>query len=40
MRKTTFHKADWFTALVVVVLFLFSGSTGVIQSLERKAYDW
>ncbi len=40
MRKTSFHKSDWFTALVVALVFLFSGNTGVVQSLERKAYDW
>jgi len=40
MRKTSFWKADWFTALVVVLVFLFSASTDLIQSLERKAYDW
>ncbi|MBU0688001.1 MAG: CHASE2 domain-containing protein [Gammaproteobacteria bacterium] len=40
MRKTSFWKADWFTALVVVFVFLFSANTDLIQSLERKAYDW
>ncbi|MDD2700165.1 MAG: serine/threonine-protein kinase [Sideroxydans sp.] len=40
MRKTSFWKTDWFTALVVVMVFLFSANTDLIQSLERKAYDW
>jgi serine/threonine-protein kinase len=40
MRKTSFWKTDWFTALVVVLVFLFSANTDLIQSLERKAYDW
>lgn len=39
MRKA-FWKADWFTALLVALLFLFSASSDPIQSLERKAYDW
>lgn len=40
MRKTSFWKTDWFTAMVVVLVFLFSANTDLIQSLERKAYDW
>jgi len=40
MRKTSFFKADWFTGLLVALLFLFSANTDLIQSLERKAYDW
>ncbi|MBU3904385.1 MAG: CHASE2 domain-containing protein [Gammaproteobacteria bacterium] len=40
MRKTSFWKTDWFTALVVALVFLFSANTDLIQSLERKAYDW
>ena len=39
MRKA-FWKADWFTALLVALLFLFSANSDLIQSLERKAYDW
>ncbi len=39
MRKT-FWKADWFTALLVALLFLFAANSDLIQSLERKAYDW
>ncbi len=39
MRKT-FWKADWFTALLVALLFLFIAPSDLIQSLERKAYDW
>ena len=40
MRKTSFYKTDWFTGLLVALLFLFSANTDLIQSLERKAYDW
>src|SRR5512146_2499257 len=39
MRKA-FWKADWFTALLVALLFLFGANSDPIQSLERKAYDW
>ena len=40
MRKNAFWKADWFTALAVALVFLFASHTDLIQSLERKAYDW
>ena len=40
MKKISFFKADWFTGVLVALVFLFSASTDVIQSLERKAYDW
>ena len=40
MRKTSFLKADWFSGLLVALLFLFSAHTDLIQSMERKAYDW
>ncbi len=39
MRKT-FLKSDWFTALLIALVFLFGANSDVIQSLERKAYDW
>ncbi len=39
MRRV-FWKADWFTALLVALLFLLSANSDLIQSLERKAYDW
>jgi serine/threonine-protein kinase len=39
MRKT-FWKTDWFTGLVVALVFLLISGTDLIQSLERKAYDW
>jgi serine/threonine-protein kinase len=39
MRKA-FWKADWFTALLVVLFFLFGANSDLLQSLERKAYDW
>jgi len=37
--KSRFWKSDWFLGLVVVVLMLFAGSSDLLQSLERKAYD-
>ena len=40
MKKTSFWKADWFFAAVLAVVFLFGANTDLIQSLERKAYDW
>ena len=39
MKKANFWKADWFIGLMVVLVFLFGGSSGLLQSLERKAYD-
>lgn len=40
MKKASFWKADWFTGLLVALVFLFSANSDLIQSLERKAYDW
>jgi len=40
MKKTSFWKADWFFAAVLAVVFFFGANTDLIQSLERKAYDW
>ncbi len=34
-----FWKSDWFIGLAVVLVFLFSANTGLMQSLENKAYD-
>ena len=34
-----FWKADWFVGLLVVVVFLFSAKSDLMQGLERKAYD-
>jgi len=39
MTKNKFWKADWFVGLLVVLLFLFSAKSDLMQSLERKAYD-
>ena len=39
MKTRLFWKADWFVGLLVVLLFLFSASSDLMQSLERKAYD-
>ncbi|HCA27241.1 MAG TPA: serine/threonine protein kinase [Betaproteobacteria bacterium] len=37
--KAAFWTTDGFTALLVTILFLAAGSAGVMQGLERKAYD-
>ena len=38
--KSGFWRSDWFLgALVVVVVLLFSRLSGLVPSLERKAYD-
>ncbi len=39
MKKMMFWKADWLVGLLVVLLFLFSANSDLMQSLERKAYD-
>lgn len=39
MKKMLFWKADWFAGLLVVVVFLFFARSGLMQSLENKAYD-
>ena len=39
MKNKLFWKADWFVGLLVTLLFLFSASSDLMQSLERKAYD-
>jgi serine/threonine-protein kinase len=39
IKKVTFLKADWFVGLLVVLAFLFSANSDLMQSLERKAYD-
>jgi len=38
--KKAFWKTDWFTGVLVALVFLFSANSDLIQSLERKAYDW
>ena len=37
--KSIFWKTDWFLGSVVALLMLFAGSSDLLQSLERKAYD-
>ncbi|MDD5179872.1 MAG: serine/threonine-protein kinase [Gallionellaceae bacterium] len=39
MKYKLFWKSDWFVGLLVVLLFLFSANSDLMQSLERKAYD-
>src|SRR5512145_2140714 len=38
--KKAFWKTDWFTALLVTLVFMLGARGDLIQSLERKAYDW
>src|SRR4051794_38203748 len=38
--KSSFWKKDWFLGLVVSVAIVLLGTSQVIQSLERSAYDW
>ncbi len=40
MNKWSFWKKDGFVGLLVALVFLFSANSDLIQSLERKAYDW
>jgi len=37
--KFGFWRRDWFLALIVVIIFLVLAQSGLIQSLERSAYD-
>ena len=37
--KKGFWKSDWFAGLVISLFFLFAGSSALLQSVERKAYD-
>ncbi len=39
IKKISIWKADWFIGLLIVLFFLFSASSDLMQSLERKAYD-
>jgi serine/threonine-protein kinase len=40
MNKWSFWKKDWFVGLLVALVFMFSAGSDLMQSLERKAYDW
>lgn len=40
MRKTGFWRADWFLGLIVSAVMLAMANADLVQSLERKAYDW
>jgi serine/threonine-protein kinase len=39
MKKWAFWRKDWFVGLLVALVFLASANSGLMQSLERKAYD-
>ncbi|WP_306606055.1 CHASE2 domain-containing serine/threonine-protein kinase [Azonexus sp.] len=39
MAKAAFWKKDWFLGLMVTIAMLLAGTTDLLQSLERKAYD-
>lgn len=38
--KKNFWKSDWFAALIVSMGFLLATNSDILQSLERKAYDF
>lgn len=40
MNKKGFWKSDWFTGLVVSLLFFILANSTFLQSLETMAYDW
>ncbi len=40
MNKWSFWKKDWFVGLLVALVFLSGANNDLMQSLERKAYDW
>ena len=39
IKKISIWKADWFLGLLIVLFFLFSAGSDLMESLERKAYD-
>ena len=39
MNKGSFWKKDWFVGLLVALVFMLGSGSGLMQSLERKAYD-
>jgi CHASE2 domain-containing sensor protein len=39
MKRTAIWQKDWLVGLTVSVALLFAGSTDLMESLERKAYD-
>ena len=39
MNKLGFWKQDWFSGLLVALVFLLAANSDLMQSLERKAYD-
>ncbi|MBU0622705.1 MAG: CHASE2 domain-containing protein [Gammaproteobacteria bacterium] len=40
MKKASFWRTDWFTGVLVALVFMFGAGSDLIQSMERKAYDW
>lgn len=39
MDKWSFWQKDWFVGLLVALVFVLGANSGLMQSLERKAYD-
>jgi hypothetical protein len=39
MSKWLFWQKDWFVGLLVALVFILGANSGLMQSLERKAYD-
>lgn len=40
MKKWAFWRKDWFVGLLVALVFIAGANSDLMQSLERKAYDW
>ncbi|MCC7483533.1 MAG: CHASE2 domain-containing protein, partial [Burkholderiales bacterium] len=40
MKKLDFWKSDWFLGVAITLLVLIFSGRDLLQSLERKAYDW
>lgn len=39
MNQKSFWQKDWLVGVLVALVFFFSASSDLMQSLERKAYD-
>jgi serine/threonine-protein kinase len=39
MAKHTFWKSDWFSGLIITIIFIFFSGSAAVQGIERWAYD-
>jgi len=39
MAKRAFWKSDWFSGLIITIIFLFFSGSAAVQGIERWAYD-